>query len=173
MTSEKTLEQRIAALESIEAIKRLKAVYALHADAKYTEDHRKKSPEVVLEVARLQAACFTEDAEWDAGQWGILRGREALVQNFSTKPWRWAMHHFVSPAIEVAGDRAKGTWTMWMLGTVESTGDCLHLSGYTHDEYRKINGEWLFSRVQVVQKFMARFDQPWSDASGPAAFKLG
>lgn len=169
----KSLEERIAELEAIEAIKRLKATYAMHADAKYTDRHARKPQEVVVKVARLQASCFTEDAEWDAGQWGVLRGRDALTENFATKPWRFAMHHFVSPIIEVDGDRAKGTWTMWMLGTVASSGECLHLSGYTYDEYRKVDGQWLISRIRVVDKFLTPFTRPWSEADGPSSYKIG
>ena len=34
-----TLEERVAALEAVEAIRRLKARYAWAADEKYTPDH--------------------------------------------------------------------------------------------------------------------------------------
>ena len=36
-----SLEERIARLEAIEAIKQMKAHYASCADAKYTDDHRR------------------------------------------------------------------------------------------------------------------------------------
>ncbi len=140
-----SLEKRIATLEAIEAIKTLKARYALYADRKYTNDHARQTEEEVDRVSHLQAACFTEDAEWDAGVFGIEKGREALFHNFRSKPWRFAVHVFSNPIISVNGDTANGMWTLWMLATVKATGVCLHSLSYTHDEYRCVDGEWLIS----------------------------
>ena len=57
-----SLEERIRRLEAIEEIKRMKARYALCADAKYTEDHRRKPQDEIDRIARNQVSVFTEDA---------------------------------------------------------------------------------------------------------------
>jgi hypothetical protein len=167
-----TLEQRVANLEAIEAIKRLKATYAMYGDGKYSGEHAKLSPEETDRVARLQASCFTEDAIWDSGMWGTEKGREALFENFRSKPWRFAMHQFTNSIITVDGDSAKGTWMLWMIATVNSTGKCLHACGYTHDEYRCVKGEWLISKVRLEQKFLTPFTEPWSKPVGAASYQL-
>lgn len=167
------LEARVAELEDVEAIKRLKARYALYADAKYTDRHERKSPAETDAVARQQAGCFTEDAQWDAGQFGLLEGRDALFENFRDKPWRFAMHLFLNPIIEVDGDRATGKWTIWMLATDAASGTPVHMLGYTDDTYRKVDGKWLMSRVVLTQKFLAGWPDPWTAVDGPAQFTPG
>jgi hypothetical protein len=157
-----SLEDRIAALEDAEAIKRLKAWYAECADEKYTADHRKKPQKELDAVAWQQALCFTEDAEWDAGEFGVLSGRQALYESFRAKPWLFTMHMFMNPRIEVNGDRATGRWVTWMLGTEEGTARPVHLCGFTDDEYRKIDGKWFFSKVVLTQKFLVPFTEPWT-----------
>ena len=74
-----SLEERVAQLEAIEAIRRLKARYAHAADAKYTDDHVRRPQDEIDRIARSQADCFTEDAVWDGGpQWGRSEGRETI-----------------------------------------------------------------------------------------------
>lgn len=58
-----SLGERIRRLEAVEAIKRMKAHYARCADAKYTEDHRRRPQDEIDRIARDQVSVFTEDAE--------------------------------------------------------------------------------------------------------------
>ena len=160
-----SIEERVDRLESIEAIKRLKARYAEFADGKYTADHRKKPQRERDAVAWQQALCFTENAEWKAGQFGELTGRQALFENFREKPFLFALHIYMNPLIEVDGDHGTGRWVHWLLATEEATGKPVHMGAYTLDEYRRVDGEWLFSRVELVQKFMVPFGQPWTPAA--------
>ncbi len=157
-----SLEERIDRLESIEAIKALKARYAEFADGKYTADHQKKPQEERDAVAWQQALCFTEDAEWRAGQFGQLSGRQALFENFRDKPFLFASHLYMNPVIEVSGDTGKGRWAHWLLVTDDATGTPMHMAAYTFDNYRRVDGVWLISRMELVQKFLVPFGQPWS-----------
>lgn len=166
-------ERRLRAIEDLEAIKLLKARYALYADAKYTDDHERKSRADTDAVARQQAGCFTEDAEWDAGQFGVLKGRDALFENFRDKPWRFAMHLFLNPIIEIDDSRATGKWTIWMLATDAAGGKPVHMLGYTDDEYRKVDGRWLISKISLTQKFLTGWPDPWTGPDGPASFTPG
>jgi hypothetical protein len=156
------IETRLDRLESIEAIKRLKARYAECADGKYTDGHRKRPVAERDAVARQQAACFTEDGEFSAGAFGHVRGREALFENFRDKPFRFAMHMYMNPLIEVDGDTGTGRWVHWLLATESATDKAVHMCSYTLDTYRRVDGEWLFAKVEVVAKFMVGFDEPFS-----------
>lgn len=156
------IETRLDRLESIEAIKHLKARYAEFADGKYTAGHEKKPTAEREAVARQQALCFTQDGEFAAGSFGQVKGREALFENFRDKPFRFALHMFFNPIIEVSGDTGSGRWLHWLLATDAATDKAIHMCALTEDTYQRVDGEWLFSRVAVVQKFLVDFDQPFS-----------
>ena len=68
------LEQRVQALEDVNAIRHLKARYAAYCDDQYNPDGL--------------AALFTEDAVWESQGLGRFEGREAIraflgVENYS------------------------------------------------------------------------------------------
>ena len=63
-----TLEERVDRLESVEAIRKLKAVYCMYCDAKY-------DPEGICSL-------FAEDGVWDGGvSFGRYEGHEQ-IRNF-------------------------------------------------------------------------------------------
>lgn len=159
------LEQRLTIAEATLAIMRLKARYASLADAKYTDDHRKKPAEERDHIAMQQAECFTVDGTFDAGPvGGFAQGRAAIFENFRAKPFLFAMHMFTNPAIEVAADgaTATGRWMHYLLITPEETRTPIHAMGFTDDRYRRVGEHWLFSHVQVRFGFAVPFTQPWT-----------
>ena len=162
-----TLEQRLSIAEAALEIMLLKSRYAGFADGKYTEDHRKKPTEERDQVARQQAECFTEDGEFDAGDYGCVKGRQLIFENFRSKPFIFAMHIFVNPAIEVhpSGETANGRWVHHLFVTQDDTRHPVHGLGYTQDRYRRVDGQWLFSRVETRFRFLVPFTQPWSPAA--------
>ena len=162
-----TLEARLMRVEATLEIMRLKALYAGFADAKYTDDHRKKPAGERDRIAMQQAECFTEDGEFDASNvGGIARGRAAIFENFRAKPLLFAMHVFTNPAIDVAADAqtATGRWMHYLLITPDDTRVPMHGMGFTNDQYRRVDGRWLFSRVEVRFKFVVPFTEPWTPA---------
>lgn len=162
------LLRRLQTQEDTLAILRLKSWYAECADAKYTDDHHKKSPKEVEKIAWDQALCFTEDAEWNAGPFGILKGRKAVHEYFKTRPWAFTMHMYLNPQIKVDSDTATGKWVMWLLASEEISRKPVHMCGYTVDAYRKVNGTWLFSRVDLHLRFNVPFAEPWTSAVSPS-----
>lgn len=123
-----TLEQRIARLEDIEAIKDLCARYARLVNKG---------------DGRAVGALYTEDGFFQAGV-AEVRGRanlqdflaRALTPNKSTP---CISNH----QITLNGDSARGTCTMhtpWYRD--EAPGFC----GEYTDEYRKVDGKWYFVR---------------------------
>lgn len=155
-------ETRLARLEAIEEIRNLKARYAEFADAKYTANHRKKIGEELAAVVRAQAECFTEDVEWDAGTFGVIKGRAALAESFSGKPFWFTLHAYANPVIEVNGDEATGRWLHWLLLSQAETARPVHMMAYTHDRYRRIDGKWLISHMRLEVKFESPFGEPWT-----------
>jgi SnoaL-like domain len=159
-----TLEERIRLLEDFETIRQLKAHYAQYPDAKYTDDHQRRPQAEIDTLAREQASVFTDDAIWDngVGPSGILRGREAIYNNLRLGPWKFAMHHFLSPRIEVDGDKATGRWMLWQTATLAESDTAVFMSAITNDEYVRTPTGWKMSRMAFTLKYMTRFDRPWS-----------
>jgi len=148
--------QRICAeaVADVLAIHDLKARYAYFADRKYDGVHRRRRPRAQLErAARAQAACFTSDAVWEGGRdFGRrLKGRAALFAFFRGGPWRFALHFYVAPIIEIDGDRARGWWRLWQLGMPSGGDDAVLLAAVTADEYRRERTGWLHSVVRFEQ----------------------
>jgi hypothetical protein len=155
------LEQRIEQLEAVQSLYALKARYARLADQKYTSDYQRASPHRMLEVATLQAACFTDDAVWDGGeQFGAtLAGRERLIEWFNRSPWCFALHYYCSPEITVEGDRASATWRLWQVALRDETKEAVLLAAVTSEQYqRQADGAWLCSRMRFDQVQMLPMD---------------
>jgi hypothetical protein len=114
-----SLEERLSRLEGVDAIRELKARYARITDAKYTSDYCRVDDAAWAAAAQQQAACFTEDAQWYGGTQfgGVLSGRTVLAEWFTRSPWRFAMHYYVAPQIDVMGsDVAEGRWRLLQIG---------------------------------------------------------
>lgn len=154
--------QDLNELADIVAIQRLKALYAQCADEKYTDDHQRKPQDEVDRVAWEQASVFTDDAVWDGGPFGKLHGRQAIYDNLRLGPWKFALHHYLSPVIDVSGDRARGRWMLWQVGTLTREDTPILLAGVTNDDYVRTADGWRMARMVQTLKFITRFDAPWT-----------
>ncbi len=134
-----TLEQRLDRMESIEAIKQLKARYCAGCD----DDH---NPDTL-------AALFEDDAVWEATSNGRFEGVAAIRGFFSdlraSGRIRNSAHHAINPIIEVDGDRATGHWRLIMLYTANVPGGVqyLRIIGWYRERYRRSNGRWRFQSL--------------------------
>jgi hypothetical protein len=132
-----SVEQRLDRLESIEAIRQLKARYCAGCD----DDH---NPETL-------GPLFEEDGVWEATSNGRFEGREAIMQFFAdlraTGRIRNSAHHAINPIIEVDGDEATGNWRLIMLYTAnlpDGGVQYLRIIGWYRESYRRTNGVWRF-----------------------------
>jgi hypothetical protein len=151
-----SLEERVARLEAIDAIRRLKARYAALADAKYTSDYTRQPDAVMHDVARQQAECFAHDAVWVGGSGfgNDLAGREALRGWFHRSPWRFAMHYYTSESIDVdvRTGTAHATWRLWQLALRDDDAHAVLLGAITEEKYAVDGaGHWLVSEMRFVQ----------------------
>jgi uncharacterized protein (TIGR02246 family) len=152
-----SLEQRVARLEDIEAIRNLRARYAQYADDDYDADG--------------MASLFVEDGVWEfTNEWGRHEGRQAIHEMTSAlgRQITWALHFTICPQIEVAPDGRTGTGRWYilaletMVGTVDpEERDAVIVSGIYEDEYVKVDGEWKFKQVVCTIHQLSNLDQGW------------
>ncbi len=144
------LERRIRRLEDLEDIKQLKARYAAYCDANYDAD--------------ALANLFTVDAVWDGGMLGRNEGREAIRQFFrgSSQRIAFALHHILSPIIEVDGDTARGTWYLLQTCTYTNGNQAIWGAATYHDRYVRDQGVWKFHHVRIVSHFWTPFEEGWA-----------
>ena len=126
---------RLQALEDIEAIRRLKALYCQACDDDHNPD--KLGP------------LFAENAVWEASSMGRAQGREAIQKLLGdlgkSGIIRNSAHNVMNPVITVDGDSATGDWRLIMLYTGIYPNGELHFSriiGWYKEQYTRINERW-------------------------------
>jgi hypothetical protein len=130
-----TVEQRLARLEAIEAIRDLKARYFHACDHKQVEDMRD---------------CFMPGRiELDFGRVGCFDNRDELAEVFRQLACHdhiVEMHHGQNPRIEVdASDQASGTWGLYYY-LIDTRQQIVTQLGATYtDIYRCVGGQWKIS----------------------------
>ncbi|OBF98954.1 nuclear transport factor 2 family protein [Mycolicibacter sinensis] len=144
-----SIEDRLAALEQVEAIKALKHRYLRACDAKAPDTFR---------------ACFiASGADVDYGPLGGFADADQMAEVFRRIALHTVggdhvildMHHAMHPDITITGPgRATGRWTLKFrqLNLIERTERLL--TGEYDDEYVIEDGDWKMSR--------SRFRQLWS-----------
>ena len=149
------LAQRIARLEAIEEIKKLKSRYAQACDDNY-------NPETMRTI-------FSKDAVWNGGDaFGRFEGLDAICQFFAevSSQITWALHYMIAPEIEVADDAKSGTgtWYIWMPYTA-ATDDgpqAAWVAGLYTDEYRLEPDGWRISNLDVDLQIMSPYEDGWA-----------
>lgn len=142
------LEKRLRTLEDIEAIRKLKALYAEICDDKYN-------------VKRMEKL-FVENAIWDGGKvWGIYKGRKKIMDFFTeTGKTITGVHFFVQPTIQITSDReAEGSWYLLQQGAKDDM--AFWLSAVEYEKYVKVKGEWFFKEIKFKEFFATPFEEGW------------
>jgi len=155
------LEARLQQSEDFAAIQNLKSRYGALADDRY--DRRgPKPPEALEPIAAEIASLFTPQGVWDGGKaLGLCRGRDEIRARMLKPTLHFSWHYFVKPKIEIDGDVARGTWDI--LAPVTTTeGQAMWMAGVEHDEYERMDGEWLHSAMKLRVIFMAPHEKGWA-----------
>ena len=161
----RVLEGRLQVVEDVEAIKTLKARYAELVDARYDREGPKGATELEA-LATSIVDLFTADAVWDGGRaLGVCRGRAEIHERFMKPTLRFSWHYFVKPRIEVKGDSARGRWDILSPCTTRD-GRPHWMAGVEDDEYAKVDGRWLHSRMKLSVVFLAPHDVGWATENG-------
>jgi hypothetical protein len=135
-----SLEQRITALQDIEAIETLKARYWRALD--------RRQP---AEVAR----CLAPDAVIDFEGLPRYETREAfmeLVCKEAGNTHSFNMHHGQNPRIRLTGEnQAAGEWDIFFHGIDPASGSLLQMGGTYADTYIRQDGAWLIATSTMRQ----------------------
>lgn len=156
MGSLEDLERRIARIEDGEAIKRLKARYAQASDTDYDW--------------RTFGTLFTDDGVWESNAFGTYHGREAVtgfMKNVAdTGMIKFAHHSMIPQWIDVAedGQTAHGRWYLIEFATMpDAAGSdrAVIITCIYEDDFRKVDGQWLFTKVGADFQFVTDWDKGW------------
>ncbi len=135
-----SLNEHIARLEALEAIKRLKYQYFFNCDQKRPAEVRK---------------CFADGKlDIDFGRIGTFNSADDLVAVFeqlACSDHIVEMHHAQNPQIDIESDtEASGLWGLYyyMIDTQQKI--TTQLGAYYEDRYRCINGEWKIVATRCV-----------------------
>jgi ketosteroid isomerase-like protein len=144
------LEQRVQALEDVNAIRHLKARYAASCDDQYNPDGI--------------AALFTEDAVWESQGLGRFEGRDAIREFFrgASRLFTFAIHYSLNGQIDVQGDTARAQWYLFMPCTLGAGNRAMWRAGVDHEEYVRVAGEWKFTRTTSAPLFHTPFEEGWA-----------
>ena len=144
------LEQRVQALEDINAIRHLKARYAAYCDDQYNPDGL--------------AALFTEDAVWESQGLGRFEGREAIRAFFwsASQLFTFAMHYSLNGQIDVQGDTGQAQWYLFIPCTLGEGNRAMWRAGVDHEEYVRVAGEWQCTRKTSAPLFHTPFEEGWA-----------
>jgi len=145
------LEQRIARLEALEAIRQLKHRYLNACDLKDIEAIRD---------------CFaTGPIRIDYEAVGVFEERDpfvALYQSLACHPRVRDSHHGANPEIELlSDDTARGRWSLCYFNLDAETGLTRRLGVMYDDEYRRMDGVWkiVATRSRILAVVSGR-DEP-------------
>lgn len=144
------LEQRIRALEDVQAIKNLKARYCTYCDDSYDAD--------------AIAGLFVVDGTWDGGVRGKAEGRESIREFFVRSPRRlpFAVHMVMNPIIQVDGDAGTGIWYLFQACTYAEGDRAVWGSARYDEEYVRVDGKWMFKTLKLTSFFWTPFDEGWA-----------
>jgi hypothetical protein len=145
-----SLEDKITRLEHREAIKELRAEYCYRVDSRDWDGY---------------TALFTETAHLDFGPIGTYDGHDEVrhfAANVVGEEHQFLAHMVHNPIIDIDGEIATGKWYFEVPCTFEE-GEAGWIQGTYYDEYKLVDGEWLFSEIVADFNYFADYDEGWGD----------
>ncbi|AMK19926.1 MULTISPECIES: nuclear transport factor 2 family protein [Sphingobium] len=133
-------EGQVAELLAREAIKELRYEFSHLGDI---VDGELRADEMV--------ALFTQDARFEVGG-AAVQGHAAIREQLVTgaAPFARVMHIMTNPILKVAGNEASGRWAGIFPLVFQGSDRPVWLSYYAFDQYRKVDGRWLFSSIRTA-----------------------
>ena len=154
------LERRIARLEDIEAVKRLKYRYWRHLDLKQWDE---------------LAACFVPTATVSYGDGKYeFRGVDAIMsflrEALGTERGSVTIHQGHHPEIDLTGPTtATATWALYNYMFNEKQNRGIRIGAYYYDECVKVASEWKFQHIG----YRTLFHEEWRRNDIPSLQLLG
>lgn len=141
------LEKKVALLDDIEALRRLRMTY-----------HDYVNEERWADIADL----FTEDASIDFEYVAMMKGREDISKQFVDIPNHTDMlKQFIhNHVVEVNGDTAKGF--LYLEAKYATEGESLFVAGKITDDYVRIDNRWLIQDTVTHIYFTTPLSKGWA-----------
>lgn len=145
-----TIEERLARMEAVEAIRRLKIRYAELNDEGFDPDGL--------------VALFTPDGVWDAGEFGRFVGRNAMRDYWvqTGRVTSFSHHYITNHVVDVEPSVTTATGRCYLLGMSTREGQAYWMAVRYAERYRKVEGEWLFEEMQLLPAFMTAYETSWA-----------
>lgn len=147
--SQNSYEKAVQRLLDIEALKQLKYRYCAYCDDDY-------NPEGI-------ASLFTENAIWDGGSIGLIKGRQSIHEFFAGSSSRvsFAIHSVSNPIIDLREDRAECQWYLWqpMVFSTTEPPSGYWLSVKYRDLCIKLDGQWYFDHVTATTRMFSPYEK--------------
>jgi hypothetical protein len=147
------LQQRVERLEDLREIEILQRTYGYYVDKNLWK-----------QISEL----YTEDGTLEIGGRGVFVGRKRVLQYLqwlgSPVHGRLYDHTQLQPVIDVSPDgmTARGRWRALVFGgeygAASFLGDCVY-----ENEYRKVNGRWMISRLYSYFIMYTHMDRGWGE----------
>lgn len=141
------LEKRVALLDDIETIRRLRMTYHTYVNENRWGD-----------IADL----FTEDASIDMGYVAMMKGREDINKQMVDIPNHTnLLKHFIhGHVVDVDGDTASGY--LYLEAKYADNGVSLFVAGKVTDEYVRLDGQWLIRDSATHLYFTTPLSKGWA-----------
>lgn len=98
-------------------------------------------------------AHWAEDAEFEFGPWGVLKGRQAIRKKVvaAETPYAAMEHQLLNMDFEVAGDQASGIGFMWFIGIADSQkpDEIISMGGPYDWEFVRETEGWKIRRIKL------------------------
>ncbi len=108
------------------------------------------------------ADLFTEDGVMDTGERQPIEGREALRKVYRLILADSDLQPFVhNHVIDLDGDTATGRCYLDLRGVLD--GKSMVGSGYYHDGYARVDGDWKFSSRKLTMTFFVPMLEGWAE----------
>jgi ketosteroid isomerase-like protein len=152
---ERTLEERVQALEDALEIANLKATYVNGADGGWTFNPRSSDAEAIVPL-------FAQDGAWHSDSQGRAEGHAAIRKAWEkfSESMPFAFHTISNPIIRVDGDNATGEWHLFMRGT-DAKGQEFWSAGIYQDEFVRTPDGWRVKQTHPRLVFLGPYNQSW------------
>lgn len=140
----RALTERVDRMESIEAIRSLRARY-----------HELVNEDMGNRLYEL----FATDASVAYGGRPEVRGRDNIRAFFASFPVQSARQFIHSHVVQVEGDR--GTGSSYLDGRPVRDGKSFYVVGRFDDAYVRVEGQWFFQRVTLSVHYMIEAAERW------------
>lgn len=159
-----TLEARIQHLEDVEAIRRLKHFNYCHCVDRSVAGDKAALEHTLSRLADNVVADFTGAP--------LMEGKEAVAAFLThgvPMALTWSQHRVMNEVIDIDGDTARASWylacpVLFREGGSMGISGPGFIEGRYEEEFARINGQWMWTRIRTLLDVQNTFEKSWSEA---------